>query len=383
MSDGTPNPTTNRLLGGYRRTYSGWTTDRRLNRLSEGAELALRRIHTEADDFGNFAGDLDLLRLKLFPRRPTITPEDFAARIAELEAANYVVFYDAEDDRYGHVIGWEEEQPAPRNGKRVRRIPAWPGESCAILGSPDSSSANQIHHHHHQDHSHHQAHDHHNNPPGSAGDAVSTPTALATDKTADPADLLRRLADIKFGTAKRREKLVANDPVFVAAALAKLDDMTTSGEVKKPAAMLARILDGSIPLELDDDLDAEDDGGGTMQSRKPTMAEADAVLSDFDDDNEPTPKPAPPVQDRKPLAVFKASKATATDDQQSPDIAPDTLKRMAAAAEAAATAEEMRAAEARLDAARRNHHRNTTADTTPDAAPLAAVLVAATPKDHQ
>ena len=162
--------TTDRTKGVYRRIWSADLMDKRINRLSIGAELALKHLTLLADDYGNLLADPDILHHQAFPRRPAIDRETMEGYMAELVDQGLVEFYEADEDRHLHILHWQTLQPAGKNGKRVRRvtmpdrddehpehgpvgdteaIPDDPGESEIIPDDPDSTSATHTHTHSH------------------------------------------------------------------------------------------------------------------------------------------------------------------------------------------------------------------------------------------
>ena len=121
---------TDRTKGIYRRVYSADLTDKRVNALSMEAELTLHRLLMLADDFGNAQAEPELLLIQCYPRRLSeVTDERLAAWVGELKSRGFIEHYEAEGDQYLHVLNWEADQPAGKNGKRVRRFPPWPGET--------------------------------------------------------------------------------------------------------------------------------------------------------------------------------------------------------------------------------------------------------------
>lgn len=137
-------------LGLWRKTYQRDLTDRAINSLSMSAELTRHRIALTCDDFGNTHGDPDLLIIQAYPRRREVTQEMFAGWLDELERGGFITFYEAAGDRFLHMNRWLIEQPAPRNGKRVRRYPASPAEAQETPPetpkvSPDDSECIQMH----------------------------------------------------------------------------------------------------------------------------------------------------------------------------------------------------------------------------------------------
>lgn len=134
--------------GIYRRIYSGYRTGKRINSVSIQAEAWFWRLHAIADDFGNFPAEASLCRALAAPLRRTLRDADVHRWLCELRKANLTVHYEAAGETYGHVLGFLVLQPKAKNGKRVRRHPAWPGEQAEIAQggirvNPDQSAASE------------------------------------------------------------------------------------------------------------------------------------------------------------------------------------------------------------------------------------------------
>lgn len=114
--------------GIYRRIYTSALTDKRVNALSMEAELTLSRLKLLADDHGNLQGEPGLVLILAYPRRREITQEQIDGWLQELREAGFISDYEAEEDQYLHIVDWFSEQPAGKNGKRVRRFPPSPAE---------------------------------------------------------------------------------------------------------------------------------------------------------------------------------------------------------------------------------------------------------------
>lgn len=124
--------------GIYRRVYAGFLNGKRINSVTIGAEHWFWRVHAIADDFGNFRDDTSNLRVEASPRRK-VTEQQVKGWMGELVAANLLIPYVAEGDSFVHINGFVENQPSGKNGKRVRRVPEWCGESKSILDNPEVS----------------------------------------------------------------------------------------------------------------------------------------------------------------------------------------------------------------------------------------------------
>jgi hypothetical protein len=126
--------------GVYRRQYAGFINGKRINAVSLEAEAWFWRVHTAAaDDFGNLPGESSLIAYATIGRRGGVSVEQVEAWCGELLDADLLRYYEVSNERYIHVVGFLNRQPAPRNGKRIRRYPKSPYEDTDIRGSPDSS----------------------------------------------------------------------------------------------------------------------------------------------------------------------------------------------------------------------------------------------------
>lgn len=114
--------------GVYRYVYSGYLRSKRVCALTMAAEAWFWRIHAAADDYGNLPGDYCELRNLCAGRRdmPIVQIESLTKELAE---AGLVVTYEADGDRWLHVVGWLRRQPARRDGRRIRRYAVWEGEA--------------------------------------------------------------------------------------------------------------------------------------------------------------------------------------------------------------------------------------------------------------
>lgn len=128
--------TTDLTLGIYRRIYSGFVTGRRINSVSVDAEAFFWRLHAVADDFGNLPLSPIILKGIAAPLRGWLAC-DIERMVKELIGANLITTYESNRDTYGHIEGWDVRQPAPRNGRRVKKWPFNPNE----MGNPGESEA--------------------------------------------------------------------------------------------------------------------------------------------------------------------------------------------------------------------------------------------------
>lgn len=145
--------------GVYRRLYSALLHGRRINAVSDTAELLFCRLLLLADDFGNLNGDPKLIKATGFPRRSWSIRkiEDALGELfksATSTSPSLITKYTVGGETYINITGFEEMQPKGRNGRRIRRCPAIqvnPGESKTI-------PCVQAHHYHYQDQDHSEDH---------------------------------------------------------------------------------------------------------------------------------------------------------------------------------------------------------------------------------
>src|ERR1051326_2126761 len=109
--------------GVYRRLYSGFIRGQRINRLSLPAEAWFWRLVATADDFGNGYADPELCHQATVGRRKKVTPTQIEKWLTEMQTVGLLEFYEVKGERYFHLLGFEEWQPAARNGKRYMRFP--------------------------------------------------------------------------------------------------------------------------------------------------------------------------------------------------------------------------------------------------------------------
>lgn len=137
----TKDAVTDLTRGVYRRIYSGFITGQRINKLSLSAEAWFWRVMATADDFGNAPADPDLCRAATAGRR-SVTSKQIAAWLKEMKTVGLITLYKAKGEWFLHVTGFEDSQPAGKNGKRIKRYPH-EGESGLIQMNPDESSASR------------------------------------------------------------------------------------------------------------------------------------------------------------------------------------------------------------------------------------------------
>lgn len=129
--------------GIYRKVFSGFLRGKRINKVSFEAEALFWRLNMLADDYGNL--EADDLAMDAFPRR-RVEDDDVEAWVEQLVEVGLVRRYAVGGDAHLHIEGFEELQPAGRNGKRIKRVlgvsegdqidPPAPGESGGIQIDP-------------------------------------------------------------------------------------------------------------------------------------------------------------------------------------------------------------------------------------------------------
>jgi hypothetical protein len=128
--------------GVYRRIYSGFLGNKKVNRLSWQAEAWFWRLVVLADDFGNLSLKWRVLAVDASPIRE-VSIADAQRLTAELVNARLAFVYRVDGDEYLHIIGFIDKQPAGKNGRRIQRIPMHPEESGGIQTSAGESGCIQ------------------------------------------------------------------------------------------------------------------------------------------------------------------------------------------------------------------------------------------------
>jgi hypothetical protein len=131
----TDSAVTDLTRGIYRRVYSGFIKGQRINRLPLESEAWFWRVLAAVDDFGNMEAEPELFRDATAGRR-TITTQQAAQHMCQMAGHKLIEFYEVRGELYLHIIGFEDMQPAGKNGRRIRRCPI-PDESQKIQGIPD------------------------------------------------------------------------------------------------------------------------------------------------------------------------------------------------------------------------------------------------------
>lgn len=138
--------------GVYRRQYSGFKRGRRINRLALEAEAWFWRVHASVDDFGNGDGAAALCHAATAGLRSgDVSVEQVERWLREMEIAELIYFYEVDGERFLHIVGFEILQPAPRNGRRVKRFPDNPPNQSVTLGNPDASRCSDYHSDYHSE----------------------------------------------------------------------------------------------------------------------------------------------------------------------------------------------------------------------------------------
>jgi hypothetical protein len=146
--------------GVYRRIYAGFVKGQRINGLSLEAEAWFWRFMAAADDFGNAEAEPAFLFANTVGRRKGITidrvvewfqeclraGDDADAAVSpRVERPGLLRKYTIGLEVFYHVTDFKHLQPAGKNGKRVRRVPASPWDEDENAGgirvNPDLSSA--------------------------------------------------------------------------------------------------------------------------------------------------------------------------------------------------------------------------------------------------
>jgi hypothetical protein len=131
--------------GVYRRLYGGFITGQRINKLSLNAEAWFWRVLVAVDDFGNGRADPELCKAATAGSR-RVTARQVSGWLREMRDVGLIQFYTVKGEPLLHVVGFEENQPAGKNGKRFKRF-ATPDESGCIQVNPgflNSSLASEI-----------------------------------------------------------------------------------------------------------------------------------------------------------------------------------------------------------------------------------------------
>jgi hypothetical protein len=84
--------------------------------LSDAAEVLYFRLKVNADDYGRFYGDAEIIESKCFCKKKR-TPVDVAESIYELEDAGIIQLYIADGIEYLQLLDWDERSIRAKNSK--------------------------------------------------------------------------------------------------------------------------------------------------------------------------------------------------------------------------------------------------------------------------
>jgi hypothetical protein len=113
-------------MAGKRMLHSDIVTDKKLHRVSEGAENMFYRLLANTDDYGRMLGDPVLLKGRIYPRRIEVSVSDIAHRLVELVRQGLLLFYEASDDLYVQFTNFEKRQTFRKDIRRREDYPAPP-----------------------------------------------------------------------------------------------------------------------------------------------------------------------------------------------------------------------------------------------------------------
>lgn len=135
-------PTLDMTEGVYRRIYSGFLDNKKINSVSWMAEAWFWRLVVLADDYGNLKANWRHLAVHASPIREV---ESLQAKelTNELVKAKLITLYQVDGDLYLHITGFVDRQPANKNGRRIQRAPMNPKESGSVSVNPGESKGIQ------------------------------------------------------------------------------------------------------------------------------------------------------------------------------------------------------------------------------------------------
>lgn len=183
--------------GVYRRIYAGYLRGKRINAISLGAEAWFWRLNAVVDDFGNFDADPLLVHGRTAGKRAgEVSAKVVAGWLGEMIKVGLVVTYEVAGEMYLHIAGYTKLQPKPKNGRQVRKYPAFLGEKedGAFQVNPGESGCHNHHHHHH----HNQR-----DPAAQGSDAAASPPASAAAPVAPPAPAAKVVLEFPCIAGKR------------------------------------------------------------------------------------------------------------------------------------------------------------------------------------
>ncbi len=97
-----------------KRMIRDWTTSETMDGLTQGAEIFFTRLIMKADDYGNYVGNIKLIKAALFPLKDTSFIE-IGAWIKECTRANLILLYSVDGKEYIHIENF---------GQKLRRYHA-------------------------------------------------------------------------------------------------------------------------------------------------------------------------------------------------------------------------------------------------------------------
>lgn len=126
-------------FGNWRKVYTGIRTSKKLNAVSIEAGYWYINLILVVDDFGNTLAEWRYLAVTVYPMRD-VSSAQAEAWTNEIVSVGLAVIYEVRGERYLHLLGFRERQKT-KNGKPVRKHPAYPGEGG---GNPNESKSNQL-----------------------------------------------------------------------------------------------------------------------------------------------------------------------------------------------------------------------------------------------
>lgn len=132
-------------MGIWRKVFAALLHGRRINSVSDAAELLFIRLQLLADDYGNLQGDPQLIKSNGFPRRgwSIVKIEKALHELLNTGSdgkAALISRYSIDGEPYLHIHRFETIQPGGRNGKRVRRYPKPPSGTESLESAGESAA---------------------------------------------------------------------------------------------------------------------------------------------------------------------------------------------------------------------------------------------------
>ena len=129
-------------FGNWRKVYTGIRTSKKLNAVSIEAGYWYINLLLVVDDFGNTLAEWRYLAVTVYPMRD-VTAAQAEVWTNEIVSVGLAVLYEVKGERYLHLLGFRERQKT-KNGKPVRKHPAYPGEGGVNPDNPDESKSIQL-----------------------------------------------------------------------------------------------------------------------------------------------------------------------------------------------------------------------------------------------